>query len=160
MRCFYREPPPESRPEMFRYKGKIPAESPGGGRRFYMRARRAQLVGRRVARAREDRLTGAAYLLAHFVVDRLQQRFLVLAGVEYLILGLLLGPTVPDIQVLGDLTGLLPIIALTADIVSNVQEESKACGMVGFLVKPINRNDLIDILGKYGQTPRAPRAAT
>ena len=57
---------------------------------------------------------GAAYLLAHFVVDRLQQRFLVLAGVEYLILGLLLGPTVPDIQVLGDLTGLLPIIALTA----------------------------------------------
>ena len=53
-----------------------------------------------------------------------------------------------------------PIIALTADIVSNVQEESKACGMVGFLVKPINRNDLIDILGKYAQTPRAPRAAT
>ena len=53
-----------------------------------------------------------------------------------------------------------PIIALTADIVSNVQEESKACGMVGFLVKPINRNDLIDILGKYAQAPRAPRAAT
>lgn len=55
-----------------------------------------------------------AYLFAHFVVDRLQRRFLVLSGFEYLLLGLLLGPTVPEIDVLEDLTGLLPIIALAA----------------------------------------------
>lgn len=51
-----------------------------------------------------------AYLLAHFVVDQLQTRFLVLPGVEYLVLGLLLAAAVPS-DVL-DLTSLLPIIAL------------------------------------------------
>lgn len=51
-----------------------------------------------------------AYLLAHFVVDQLQTRFLVLPGVEYLLLGLLLAAAVPS-DVL-DLTALLPIIAL------------------------------------------------
>ncbi len=55
-----------------------------------------------------------AYLFAHLVVDRLQRRFLILSGAEYLLLGLLLGPTVPEIAVLDDLTGLLPIIALAA----------------------------------------------
>ncbi|MEZ4253991.1 MAG: hypothetical protein R3B99_37770, partial [Polyangiales bacterium] len=53
-----------------------------------------------------------AYLLAHFVVDQLQARFLVLPGVEYLVLGLLLAAAVPS-EVL-DLTQLLPIIALAA----------------------------------------------
>ncbi len=54
----------------------------------------------------------AAYLLAHFVVDQLQVRFLVLPGVEYLVLGLLLAAAVPR-EVL-NLTSLLPIIALAA----------------------------------------------
>lgn len=51
-----------------------------------------------------------AYLLAHFFVDRLQQRFLVLSGAEYILLGLFLG----RIGLLDDLTGILPLIALAA----------------------------------------------
>lgn len=37
-------------------------------------------------------LAAFAYILAHFVVERLQARFLVTSGAEYLILGLLIGP--------------------------------------------------------------------
>ncbi len=55
-----------------------------------------------------------AYVLGHLVVDRLQQRFLIIAGVEYVLLGLALGPAVPQIHVLDDLTGMLPVIALAA----------------------------------------------
>lgn len=81
---------------------------------------RAQAAGD--AAASEDTATvvtlllgvALAYLFAHFVVDRLQRRFLILSGAEYVLLGLLLGPTVPEIGVLDDLTGLLPIIALAA----------------------------------------------
>lgn len=57
---------------------------------------------------------GAAYLLAHSVVGRLQRRFLVVSGVEYLLLGILLGPVFPAIRAFDNLTGLLPIIALAA----------------------------------------------
>ncbi|MDH5490942.1 MAG: hypothetical protein OEY14_03110, partial [Myxococcales bacterium] len=59
-------------------------------------------------------LVGAAYLLAHFVVDRLQRRFLVVTGAEYLFLGILLGPMVPEIPAFRDLTGVMPVIALAA----------------------------------------------
>ena len=38
---------------------------------------------------------GAAYLLAHFVVDGLQKRFLINTNVEYIGLGILLGPALP-----------------------------------------------------------------
>ncbi|MCC6874360.1 MAG: hypothetical protein IT378_08675 [Sandaracinaceae bacterium] len=56
---------------------------------------------------------GAAYLLAHFVVGRLQKTFLVLTGIEYLLLGFLLGPEVPThIPAFSDLPRLLPIVAL------------------------------------------------
>lgn len=51
-----------------------------------------------------------AYLVAHFIVDRLQERFLILTGAEYILLGLVLG----RIGVLDDLTGILPLIALAA----------------------------------------------
>ncbi len=57
---------------------------------------------------------GAAYVLAHNVVERLQRRFLVVSGAEYLLLGVLLGPTFPAIGVLDDITGIVPIIALAA----------------------------------------------
>lgn len=40
-------------------------------------------------------IAGSAYVLAHFVVERLQARVLMSSGVEYLILGLLLGPFMP-----------------------------------------------------------------
>ena len=54
----------------------------------------------------------AAYVFAHYVVDKLQQRFLVIAGLEYLLLGVLLGPVVAG--VLQDLPSVFPIIALAA----------------------------------------------
>jgi hypothetical protein len=57
---------------------------------------------------------GVAYVLAHNVVERLQRRFLVVSGAEYLLLGFLLGPAFPAIHALDNVTGLLPIIALAA----------------------------------------------
>lgn len=57
---------------------------------------------------------GVAYVLAHNVVERLQRRFLVVSGAEYLLLGVLLGPTFPTIRAFDNITGLLPIIALAA----------------------------------------------
>jgi hypothetical protein len=59
---------------------------------------------------------GAAYLLAHVVVDRLQRRFLVTSGLAYVALGVLLGPagSLFGVGVVRDLTPLLPFIALAA----------------------------------------------
>lgn len=56
-------------------------------------------------------LISAAYLLTHFVVDRLQKRFLFVSGAEYILLGLLLGP---QTGVLSDLASLAPVIAFVA----------------------------------------------
>ena len=63
-----------------------------------------------------------AYLLTHFVLDALQRRFLILAGLEYLALGVLLGPSmpwgeqIPAFSRLGtndpDRANLMPIVAL------------------------------------------------
>ena len=57
---------------------------------------------------------GVAYVFAHNVVERLQRRFLVVSGAEYLLLGFLLGPAFPAIRAFDNVTGLLPIIALAA----------------------------------------------
>ena len=57
---------------------------------------------------------GVAYVLAHNVVERLQRRFLVVSGAEYLLLGALLGPTFPAIGVFDNITGIVPVIALAA----------------------------------------------
>ena len=57
---------------------------------------------------------GAAYLLTHFVLERLQRTLLVVLGLEYVLLGVLLGPMVPEIRAFEDLDGLLPVIALAA----------------------------------------------
>lgn len=58
-------------------------------------------------------VVAAAYLLTHFVVERLQRRFLVLTGFEYIALGVLLGPQVPyRIPAFSDIEQLLPIVAL------------------------------------------------
>lgn len=60
-------------------------------------------------------VVGAAYLLAHLVVDWVQRRLLIVSGFEYVFLGMLLGPVVlPSIHILGDLTALAPIIAFAA----------------------------------------------
>ena len=39
-------------------------------------------------------IVAVAYLAAHVAFDRLARRFLIVSGVEYLVLGLLLGPQV------------------------------------------------------------------
>lgn len=58
-------------------------------------------------------VVGLAYLGARFVVGRLQKRFLVMAGVEYVVLGVLLGEQMPyDIPAFSSLDELLPIVAL------------------------------------------------
>lgn len=58
-------------------------------------------------------VVAGAYLLTHFVVERLQRVFLVVTGIEYILLGFLLGPQVPiDIPAFSNLENLLPIVAL------------------------------------------------
>ncbi len=58
-------------------------------------------------------VVAGAYLLTHFVVGRLQRVFLVLTGIEYILLGVLLGPQVPlNIPAFSNLENLLPIVAL------------------------------------------------
>ena len=53
-----------------------------------------------------------AYLLARVVVGQVERRFLVISGVEYLGLGILLGPGVRVLPVFDVLTEALPIVAL------------------------------------------------
>lgn len=50
----------------------------------------------------------AAYLLTHFVVNRLQQRFLLVTGIEYVVLGALLWPALGDVD---PATKLAPAVA-------------------------------------------------
>ena len=57
---------------------------------------------------------GVAYLLTHFVVDKLQKRFLFVSGSEYVLLGLALGPLVPAIPAFQETASLGPIVALGA----------------------------------------------
>jgi len=59
-------------------------------------------------------VVGSAYLVANFIVDRLQRMLLIVTGFEYLLLGVFLGPTVPAVHVLDNLSGMMPIIALAA----------------------------------------------
>jgi Kef-type K+ transport system membrane component KefB len=56
----------------------------------------------------------AAYLLAHFVVDRLQHRYFFTTGGEYLLLGVLVGPANPSFTALTDdvLRQLAPLVSL------------------------------------------------
>ncbi len=56
----------------------------------------------------------AAYMFAHFVVGRLQTKLLIVAGVEFLLLGFMLGPTGFNLIGHENLTGVMPIIALAA----------------------------------------------
>jgi hypothetical protein len=56
-----------------------------------------------------------AYLIAHVFVDWIQRRFMVVSGLEYMLLGALLGPNVvTDIHVFDDLKTLAPVIAFAA----------------------------------------------
>ncbi len=58
---------------------------------------------------------GGAYLVAHFVLDWLQQRFLFVSGAEYVLLGVVLGPALlPGFSPFGDLNALAPVFAFAA----------------------------------------------
>lgn len=55
---------------------------------------------------------GGAYLLTHFVVERLQSRLLFRSGFEYVLLGIVLGPTVlPQLHPFSNLTAMAPLFA-------------------------------------------------
>ena len=60
----------------------------------------------------------AAYLLANFVVNRLEERLLIVTGFEFVLLGMILGPgsIIPGFDVLNEtaLSKLMPVIALAA----------------------------------------------
>lgn len=60
-------------------------------------------------------IVAVAYLLTHLFVNRLQRRFLFISGLEYLVLGVLLGPAVVNTMAVFDNLGrLAPIIAFAA----------------------------------------------
>lgn len=60
-------------------------------------------------------MLGGAYLATHFVVERVRARFLIVSGIEYVLLGLLLGPAVfPTLAPFDDLTSLGPVFAFAA----------------------------------------------
>jgi len=56
-----------------------------------------------------------AYMLTHFVVERLQRTYLLVTGVEYMLLGVLMGPNVVEqIHPFTDLRALGPVFAFAA----------------------------------------------
>lgn len=56
-----------------------------------------------------------AYMLTHFVVERLQRTYLLVTGVEYMVLGVLLGPAVlVQVHPFSDLRALGPVFAFAA----------------------------------------------
>ena len=59
-------------------------------------------------------LVVAAYVVSHSVVERLRTRFLISAGVEYILVGLMLGPAMPWTPLLSEQTleSISPIITL------------------------------------------------
>jgi hypothetical protein len=59
-------------------------------------------------------LIGAAYILADRVVGWLEERFLVMSGVEYILLGAALGSDALGVPLFQNLTPMLPVIALAA----------------------------------------------
>jgi hypothetical protein len=79
-----------------------PALAAGGGASSDRLATVVTLVG----------FVAFAYLVTHFVVERLQKRFLFASGAEYLLLGVLLGPV--SLGLLGDAHGLAQVLALAA----------------------------------------------
>ena len=53
-----------------------------------------------------------AYLGTHSLVEHLHKRFLFVSGIEYILLGVLLGPMVPGVHAFEDMSQLGPLIAL------------------------------------------------
>ena len=79
---------------------------------------------------------GGAYLLTHFVVERLQRRLLFRSGFEYVLLGIVLGPTVVEqVHPFSDLTALGPVFAFVA-------------GWVGLLYGLELKRDEFDSVGR------------
>lgn len=90
-----------------------------------------------------------AYLLAHFVVHRLQRRFLFVSGLEYVLLGVLLGPALGDtLQVFENLGRLAPFIAFAAGWIALLYGmEFKLRSLLDEARGLSTRLALIDVLG-------------
>ena len=84
---------------------------------------------------------GLAYLIAHFVVSRLQEKFLLITGIEYVLLGVMIGPELTQVEDLRDLSGIAPLIAVAvgwvgllfgmdADVKLNRRDGSVTLGLI------------------------------
>ncbi|MEZ4318177.1 MAG: hypothetical protein R3F61_11760 [Myxococcota bacterium] len=105
-------------------------------------------------------MVGLAYLMARFVVNRLQRRFLFVSGMEYILLGVLLGPAVVGtIAVFDDMGRLAPIIAFAAGWIGLVYgmeldwrslvQQSSADGAMRLAFAEVVGTGIVTMLGGY-----------
>lgn len=92
-------------------------------------------------------LVGAAYLLTHVVIERLQERFLFATGFEFILVGILLGPTVGRIEAFEHLTAIAPVIALAAGWVGLLKGMDLDLGRLVEARDHVVRLGLTDALG-------------
>ncbi len=90
---------------------------------------------------------GAAYLLAHFVIDRLERRFLLSTGVEFILLGALLGPAFAAFPGFDDRAALATLVALGAGWVGLVHGTELLFGQDGPSRAAATRLGIADALG-------------
>jgi hypothetical protein len=84
----------------------------------------------------------AAYLVAHFLMDRIQRRMLVTSGIEYVLLGILLGSSS---GVLSDHTMLAPVLAFAAGWIGLLDGSSLQASRLGRLPKRAIRLAVADL---------------
>ena len=86
---------------------------------------------------------GAAYLLAHFLMNRIQRRMLVTSGIEYVLLGILLGSSS---GVLSQDAKLLPVLAFGAGWIGLLQGSSLRTADLSSLPKRALRIAMVDLV--------------
>ncbi|MBO83987.1 MAG: hypothetical protein CL927_01400 [Deltaproteobacteria bacterium] len=89
----------------------------------------------------------AAYLVAHFLMDRIQRRMLVTSGIEYVLLGVLLGSSS---GVLSDPRMLAPVLAFAAGWIGLLDGSSLRIDQLGKLPKRALRLAMVDLIAVGG----------
>ena len=84
-----------------------------------------------------------AYLLAHFLMERIQRRMLVTSGIEYVVLGVLLGSYS---GVLSDEVMLAPVLAFAAGWIGLLDGSSLRISTLGSLPRRALRLAMVDLL--------------
>jgi len=84
----------------------------------------------------------AAYLVAHFLMDRIQKRMLVTSGIEYVLLGVLLGSSS---GVLSDHTTLAPVLAFGTGWIGLLEGSSLRTASLGRLPVRALRLAVVDL---------------